>query len=744
MIKRLGVIVGLVLLSMMCGRVYADLLDDIITGGFKKQSLPRLEDIGDGEHYAVMNSGCVLSVDYQTGKTIDTIFSVHSTKLNKINHIDGYLLSQNERYMLVSTNSERIFRRSSRAQWYIYDRQRKELKPLSEQMPVSEPVFSPNGKYIAFSRDNNLFIHKLDFSTEVAVTTDGTLGKVINGTSDWLYEEEFSTTCMYSFSPDSKQLAFVRLDESEVKDFTWQTFLSADGSLDYPKNHNIRYPRAGENNAKASVVVYDTYYKSLKTMQLPADNDSYIPRIRWTASPEQLAVFRLNRNQNKLEMFICNPKSAVANKVYTEENKTGFVDFANFDLWQFYEDNTMLVVNETSGYRHVYLYNTNGQKLKQLTSGNFDITDVYGYDPSSQTLYYQAALPTPIDRQVFSLNVKKNKTTCLTTQKGINRASFSADYKYMVVATTSAQTPTTYYIQTREGRQVRELVNNKELANKVKESGLPEKHFFRFVTERGDTLNGWIMLPQSVDWNTLAGKIANEEIATLNSINISDKLPLLLFQYSGPASQQVLNRFKIDWEHYLVKEKNIVVACVDPRGTDARGRQFRNLTYMNIGQMEAQDQISTANYLSSLGFIDANRMAIWGWSYGGFQTLMTMSQAASPFKCGIAVAPVTDFRLYDSAYTERYMRRPQANEAGYKACALPLMAENLKGRVLLVHGVADDNVHCQNMWMYIDALVQAGKQFDMQIYPDDDHFLRKRKNYLHLYHRLTDFIDTNL
>ncbi len=733
LVMKRYVLIALLALSLP---IQAGLFDDIVSGQFKEKTLPAVTDMGDGEHYAFIKDNNILSVDYRTGEHVDTIFSIHSAKNYQLNSIDRFILSPNERFLLVSTNSRRIFRRSQKADWYIYDRQRKELKPLSQQMPVSEPVFSPNGKYIAFSRDNNIFLYKQDFATEVPVTTDGQEGKIINGTPDWLYEEEFTTTCLYQFSPDSKQLAFIRLNESEVDTFSWQTFLNSDNPAGMPQNHQIHYPRAGQNNPIASVVVYDTYYKSLKTMSLPEDNDSYIPRIKWMANSDQLAVFRLNRNQNKLEMFDCNPKSAVAKLIYSEENKNGFVDYELIDSWQFFEDNTMLVFSETDGYRHAYLYNTRGQKLRQLTSGNFDLTNIYDYDPLSQTLLYQAALPAPMDRQLFSLNVKKNKTVCLTPNAGMhNICLLTTDY--MIVSSTSLQQPLEYQVLGRNGKQVRTLLDNNRLAEKVRQANLPEKRFFSFVTGRGDTLNGWILLPPDIE-------VSHNSTDFLNAISTSTPHPLLLFQYSGPASQQVLNRFKIDWEEYLAAEENIVVACIDPRGTDSRGRQFRNLTYMNIGQKEAQDQISAANYLASLPFIDSERMAIWGWSYGGFQTLRTMSEPDSPFRCGIAVAPVTDFRLYDSAYTERFMRRPQANEYGYKAAALPLMAEQLNGRVLLVHGLADDNVHCQNIWSYVDALVRAGKQFDMQIYPDDNHFLRQRSNYPHLYRRMTDFLLTNL
>ncbi len=719
-------------LAMLMGAKAEPLFDAIIDGKYKPQALPDMVSLTDGSGYAVLEDDCIFAYSYQTGKVIDTLFDASMAKLLKIEDVEGFVLPEKGKYLLVYNNTKQIYRHSFSADYYIFNTERKELKLLGEG--VRNPVFSPNGRYIAFARENNLFIHKLDFGTEVAVTTDGAVGKIINGTTDWLYEEEFGVTHLYAFSPDNKQLAFVRFDETEVPAFRWQEMLTEG----YPADLSLKYPRAGEKNAKVSVIAYDIQYKSLKTMNLgaAADEDSYIPRIMWTNNAEQLAIFVLNRNQNKLEMLLANPKSTVSKRAYYEENKNVYINYEQIDEWQFLADNSFVAVNETDGYRHAYLYSATGQKLKQLTSGKFDVTDVYGYDEKTQTLYYQAVPAdegqnvsysdeTPYDdvstanRSIYALNVKKNKTVDLTPAAGWHSATFSADYKYFIDNYSSLETPNRYTLYTSAGKEVRELLNNDALLADWQALNLPQKEFFTFMTERGDKLNGWMLLPTGFD--------------------AKKQYPVLQVQYSGPNSQQVVDRWKIDWEYFLATQ-GIIVVCVDGRGTGARGRDFRTSTYMNLGVQEAEDQVSVAKYMQSLPYVRKDKIGIWGWSYGGFMTILSMSQPEGIFACGIAVAPVTDWRLYDSSYTERFMRRPQVNEGGYDATDVSRLADKLQGRLLLVHGLADDNVHCQNAWKYINALVEADKQFDMQIYPDDNHFLKKRNNYKHLYKRKWEFV----
>ncbi len=705
--------------AMLVGAKAEPLLDAIIDGKYKPQTLPEMVALTDGSGYAILQDDCIFAYSYQTGKVIDTLFDASTAKLLKIENVEGFILSERSKFLLVYNNTKQIYRHSFTADYYIFNTERNELKLLGEQ--ISQPVFSPNGRYIAFARENNLFIHKLDFGTEVAVTTDGAIGKIINGSTDWLYEEEFGITHLYAFSPDNKQLAFVRFDETEVPAFRWQDMLTEG----YPAEHSLKYPRAGEKNAKVSVVAYDIQYKSLKTMNLgaAADEDSYIPRIMWTNNAEQLAIFILNRNQNKLEMLLANPKSTVCKRAYYEENKNVYINYEQIDEWQFLADNSFIAVNETDGYRHAYLYSATGQKLKQLTSGTFDVTDIYGYDEKTATLYYQAVPNSPMMRSIYALNTKKNKLLNLTPAEGWHSATFSNDYKYFIDNYSSLTTPNRYTLYTNAGKQVRELLNNDKLQADFEALNLPKKEFFTFATERGDKLNGWMLLPTVFD--------------------AKKQYPVLQVQYSGSNSQQVVNRWKVDWEYFLATQ-GIIVVCVDGRGTGARGRDFRTSTYMNLGVQEAEDQVSVAKYMQSLPYVKKDKIGIWGWSYGGFMTILSMSQPEGIFACGIAVAPVTDWRLYDSSYTERFMRRPQVNEGGYDATDLSRLADKLQGRLLLVHGLADDNVHCQNAWKYIDALVEVNKQFDMQIYPDDNHFLKKRNNYRHLYNRKWEFVQKNL
>lgn len=740
-----NLIFSIIFLSV-CAYAQADVLTDINKGLFRPVSIPETTPLQDGERYAQLVDNNVYAYSFKTGNMTDTLFDYSLAKGEKPAEIEGYVLSPSDRYILVYANSERIYRRSFKADYYLYDRKRKEIRALTDTMPVMQPVFSPDGKYIAFSRDNNLFLHKVDFKTQVQVTRDGSFGAVINGTPDWLYEEEFDCTCLYSFSPDSKQLAFVRLDESKVPSFTWQDYLKenaadrfARGGKSYPVAHSLKYPRAGEQNADASVVVYDTYYKSLKTMALPEQQDSYIPRLRWTNATEtnpqgDLAIFRLNRDQNKLEMFLANPKSTICTRIYSEECKTYCVDYAAIDEWQFLSDNSFVCVNETNGYRHAYLYSATGTKQKQLTSGDFDVTCVYGYDEATQMLYYQAASENPMTRYVFQKNCKKNVVSKYSSVEGTHNATFAPGYKYFIDAFQSVTTPTTYKLYDRSGKMIRVLEDNAEVADAFKSAGLPTKTFFTFTTPRGDKLNGWMLRPSHFDENK--------------------QYPVLMFHYSGPASQQVLNRWRIDWEEYLAEKEGVICVCVDPRGTYARGRDFRAATYMNLGIHEAEDQVAAAQYLQTLPYVKADKIGIWGWSYGGYATIMSMSicginpslapEGKSPFAFGMAVAPVTDWRLYDSAYTERFMRRPQVNEGGYKNASAVEHASALQGNLLIMHGMADDNVHVQNAFLYTDALTEAGIQYDMQFFPDDNHFLRKRSNYVFVYQRLLRFLKSNL
>lgn len=641
------------------------------------------------------------------------------------------------RYRLDYENKQQLFRRSFMADYYLIDTQKGTRTRLSDG-PVRDAVLSPNGEYVVYAKaDGNLYINKVRFEgVEVPITRDAN-PEIFNGIADWLYEEEFGITGMFAFSPDSKMVAFVRLNETGVPVFEWQNYINQPGQ--YPTLDSLRYPKAGETNASATVCIYDIQTKAIRTMQLSEMKEAYISRIRWTnipattkgkepATPE-LAILRLNRDQNKMEVLLGNPKSTITRPFYQESSDKYYVDYELFDSWQWLRDNRVIVLSEKDGYTQAFMYSTQGIEQRALTPEQRDITQLYGFDEATQTLYYQAAT-TPEERQCFALNIRKGTTTTLTTEPGTHDLTFSHDYKRYIDCYQSVQTPNRYTLHTIGKADQRTLLSNDSIAQAWHALGIPEMEFFTFRTERGDELHAWKMMPMHFDAHK--------------------KYPVVMFQYSGPASQRVLNRWRKRFEYYLAAQDYVVV-CVDSRGTNARGRAFRNEGYMQLGLKEAEDHISAAQYLQTLPYIDAQRIAITGWSFGGFETLMCLSKqpriaaGQTPlFKCGIAIAPVTTWRLYDSAYTERYMRRPQVNEAGYDGSDLTKMAADLEGQLLIVHGLADDNVHAQHTFLYTEALVQAGKQFEMQIYPDDNHFLRNRSNYEHLHRRLMLFLQRNL
>ena len=633
--------------------------------------------------------------------------------------------AQCTRYRLEKENAQKIFRRSEVADWFVVDTMRKTRKRLGEGMfkgeevKVRDAVMSPNGRYVAFAKDNNLYIHKLDFGTEVAVTKEENTD-LISGVADWLYEEEFGTTALFAWSPDSKQLAFIKLDETEVPSFSWEVY----SDTQYPKLESLRYPKAGCKNARASVCVYDVATKGILTMQVnndqrPSTNDKefYFPRLQWYDA-NTLFVVRMNRDQTKMEVLSCNAKSTVVSPWYREESKQYFVDYELFDQWQWLSDGRMIVVSEQDGWRRAYLYGKDGSQLRALTPDGIDVTAVYGVNEKTQTLYYQAA-PTPSTRQIYAVNLKKaDAPVQISEGEGMHSARISEDGTKMIVCFQSFTTPNTYTLYSLKGAkavQVEVILDNTAMKQQWKANHLPEPQMMQI-----NGLEAMLLTPKS-----------------------SKPTPLIVMHYSGPQSQRVLNRWRKRFEFALV-EAGYAVLIVDTRGSDCKGRAWRNETYMNLGVKEAEDLISAARWAAQRPDIDGERMAIMGWSYGGYETLMTMSQKDHPFKAGVAIAPVTDWRLYDSAYTERYMRRPQVNDRGYESASLLPRAKDMTGKVLIIHGTADDNVHVQQAWQYIDALVKADKQFEMQFYPDDNHFLKKGNNAVHMHNRILEFLARNL
>jgi dipeptidyl-peptidase-4 len=691
-------------------------LGDILKQKYASQNVGEIRSLPDGEHYTILSADgkAILKYAYRTGKITDTLFHVDKVRETRLEKIEGYAVSSTGLRILVWTDKEHIYRRSWKANIYNYDVRRNFLKPLSDTPgKLQIPLFSPDGRMCAFVSDNNIRLKKFDYDTESQITKDGEQGKILNGITDWVYEEEFAATSLMTWSADSKFLAFVKSDESKVPVYRFQLF---DGSL-YPGFYEYKYPKPGENNSVVGVYAYNVDTKDTKKMNIPMDADGYIPEIRFTENVDQLAIMTLNRNQNHFNMYYANPKSTVARLILHEENKY-YIDPDWIRAIRFSKDH-FLYVSESDGFAHIYLYTINGVRERQATAGNWDVTALYGFNPETKTVYYQSAEETPLRRSVYKIDAKGVKTK-LSAGKGTNSATFGSNYKYFVNHFSNTATPEIITIHDEKGKQLLTLNDNSALQTVLKTLQYPKKEFFTFTNSSGDVLNGWMMKPAD--------------------FNAARKYPVLMVQYSGPNSQTVLDRYEMDWTAYLANT-GYIVAAVDGRGTGARGEFFRKCTCMQLGIFESDDQIAGAEYLGSLNCVDKHKIAIWGWSYGGYNTLMSMSRGNGIFNAGIAIAPVTDWRFYDSIYTERFMRTPQQNERGYNQSSALNLAAGLQGRLLLVHGASDDNVHFQNTMYYIQALEKAGKMFDTQIYPDKNHSISGFDARMHLYGRIIDFLN---
>ena len=659
---------------------------------------------------------------------LDGVYDAQTLSAYQQDSILGNLPDQ--RYRLDYTDKQQIYRRSFMANYVIVDTQKNTRKPLSDK-PVRDAIISPNGRYIAFVKaDNNIYLHKLDFGTEVAVTA--TPSTVWNGIADWLYEEEFGRTCLMQFSPDSKQLAFIRLDDQDVPSTSWQMMLP-DG---HPQTVTQSYPRSGEHNAKPSVQIYTISNKDIREASLPEADDRYIPRICWRTLPaakkdqepvQQLAILTLNRDQNKMEVFACNPASLVCTSLYEESSNDYYVDYQLFDQWQWLNDGRFIVLSEKSDWKQAYMHAPNGRQTALLTDNKCDITALYGYDEVTQTLYYQAAT-TPHERVCFALNTKKNALSVIGEQHGWNSMYLSKDYKQAILAHESDQRPVVYSKCVLKTGNIETILDLITVFKQWRDLQLPAKQFVTIPisTPQGDAkLNGCIFYPRDFDK--------------------SKKYPVVMLQYSGPASQRVTDRWRRRWDYGLA-DLGYVVVIADPRGTDAQGRAYRNYAYMRMGR-EADDQLAVAKWISDQSWADNHKIYMAGWSYGGYEVLrclctQPLQDDGTPLIAkGIAIAPVTDWRLYDSGYTERFMRRPQVNEGGYNDADLTHLADGLKGELLIVHGNADDNVHVQNTWRMVEALINADKDYQMLVYPDDNHFLKKGNHYKHLHKQLIKFLE---
>ncbi|MGC3979093.1 MAG: S9 family peptidase [Paludibacteraceae bacterium] len=716
------------LLIFTISNTNANLLTDITDGKFRAKTPASFYSMNDGEHFSqLIDNKYIVKFNFKSGTAVDTLFNLDKFTEFPYKRIIGYSFSNDEQKLLVYSNQNFRYRRSFTADYYLYRLDNKSIEKLSENGEQEVPLFSPDGNSIAFARKNNIYLKNLLNGAEAAVTTDGIYNKIINGIADWVYEEEFETTRYFFFSPDSKCLSYVRFDESAVPLFSMMRYTdnstSTNDVLLYPIVETFKYPKAGQNNSLVSVHLFDLQSNKTSITQLPnTGGDFYIPRIKWSKNADILAVYILNRLQSQLKMYFVNKKDNSATLVWEDKDKC-YVDYENIDKMYFLSDNKQFIyISEQDGYRHAYIYNVPKQTSKQLTKGAWDITNIYGFDEKTQSLYYQSAETSPLQRDIYSVTLKGNKQR-LTDGKGTHNADFSSTFTYFADNFSSLSVPNMVTLRDHKGKKVRELINNQELSDKFNSYQFPQKEFFQFTTSEGIALNGWIIKPQNTQENV--------------------KYPLLMVQYSGPNSQQVLDSWKIDWEYYLVTQ-GYAVACIDGRGTGARGADFRKCTYKKLGTLETIDQIEAAKHLGALPFIDKSRIGMWGWSYGAFMTLNVMSTGENIFKAGIAVAPVTDYRLYDSAYTERYMSTPQENEEGYKSTSTLTKVDKLQGNLLLIHGTADDNVHLQNTMLYVNKLTDTGKQVQLYTYTDKNHSILGKETRRHLYQKKFEFLEKYL
>lgn len=707
-------------------------IPDITSGKFAAKTVNGINPIEGTDTYArISDDGKrVDCYSFKTGKLLRNLFDVSNTMGKKIDSFDGYILSPDGTRMLIQTKTKSIYRRSFTAVYYLYNIASRKLEPLSDGGPQQVPVWSKDGLQVAFVREGNIYLVKLLYdNAEVQVTKDGKFNEVINGLPDWVNEEEFGFNRALTFNADGTMICWLRYDEKDVKTYSLQMYKGMKPEKQentvYPGFYSYKYPKAGEDNSKVTAWSYDIKSHRISKLQVPLDADGYMPRIKATDDASKVVVYTMNRHQDELCLYSVNPRSTVA-QLIVKEHVEKYVKEEAMEAVTFIGNNVLLP-SDRSGFMKLYIYSMNGQ-LHRTIGGDYDITAVYGYDAKTGDVYYQAAVLGPSDRQVYVAH-KNGKTVRLSDKKGWNTALFSGDYQYFVNTWSDYNTP--YVVTTRDnnGRVISTLQDNADLKAKVAESGFAKREPFSFTTSEGVQLNGWILKPLNFD--------------------ASKRYPVIMHQYSGPGSQQVTDSWSAGsmgqggaFDSYLAQQGFIVVS-VDGRGTGGRGADFEKCTYLKIGDLESKDQVEAALYLGSLPFVDKDRIGIWGWSYGGFNTLMSMSEGRGVFRAGVAIAPPTSWRFYDSIYTERYMRTPKENPDGYDVNPI-VRAQKLHGALLLCHGTADDNVHPQNSYEYAEALVQADKDFRELYYTNRNHSIYGGNTRNHLLRQVANFFVTEL
>ncbi|GAB4461431.1 MAG: S9 family peptidase [Bacteroidales bacterium] len=675
--------------------------------------------MSNGESYTINNNGeAIIQYSFKTGKEIKKIVSLNELQSeNKPNKIEDYSFSNDEKKILIASEKKRIYRHSSLNKFYVYDLTSKQIKLISDQK-VQEASLSPNGQHVAFVYKNNLILKNLSTNTETAITHDGEKNKIINGIPDWVYEEEFSFSKAFEWSPDNNYIAYLKFNESNVKEFSMPIYNGL-----YPEEYRYKYPKAGEKNSQISLHIYQLKNNKTIDVKLEADSDFYIPRIYWTQQANTLMAIKMNRLQNIMKLFLVNAENGTNQCIYTEQNNT-YIELPEIVFAK--DGKSFFITSDKDGYNHIYQYDLNGKLIKQITSGKWDVTKFDGYDDVKQIIFYTSAETSPMQRNIYSINLKTGEKKRLTNENGTNEAIFNSNCTYFINEFSNTEVPSTYTLCDQNGKIIRVLEDNKELKQKIKEANLSKKEFVQLKTSEGIELNAWILKPQKME----AGK----------------KYPVMFCIYGGPGSQEVLDRWDYNalWYQHLASQ-GIIVVAVDNRGTGARGAEFRKCTYKNLGKYEAIDQIEAAKALSKYNYIDTARIGIWGWSFGGYLSTLCLEKGNQQFKLAIAVAPVTNWRYYDSIYTERYNGLPQDNATGYDDNSPINHTKKIKGKYLLIHGTADDNVHFQNSVELIKKLVENNKDFQTMYYPNSNHGIYTGRNTrYHLFSKMTKFILENL
>lgn len=702
---------------LLCCSVFAQeiTLEDIwAKGTFRSKSIDEIRSMKNGENYCILKREGIEKYAYATGKKTEEIVSFSDLKFKtESEYVFDYQFNQDESKLLLATNPQFIYRRSYLANYYIYDIKTKQLTSVSKDK-VRLTEFAPDGNKVAYVKDNNLFMLSLSDMQETQITTNGEFNKIINGTTDWVYEEEFAITKGFFWSPDSKKIAFYSFDESKVKEYTIPYY----GSL-YPVQYTYKYPKAGEDNSVVNVLVYDIEARQTHNIDLGQNKDIYIPRLQWTLNNE-VFVHKLNRHQNHYELFVANCNDYKLNKIYDERNECYIEQVEDINFLS--DKKNFILKSEKNGFMNLYKVNIYTKEIEPITTGQYDVADICYIDDKSGKIYFTAAQSEAYNRELLVVD-KNKKIKKLSGKVGTYTADFSATGKYYISSFSDTDTPTVYTVNDNTGKTLVVLEDNKDLKAVLSNYGKERKEFGKFKTSSGQDLNYWIIKPEKME----SGK----------------KYPLLFYVYGGPGSQEVLNSQSRASDYMwfrMLAQKGYVVACVDGRGTGMRGEKFKKCTYMELGKYETEDQIEAAKYFGSLPFIDKDRIGIFGWSYGGYMSSLCISKGADYYKAAIAVAPVTNWRYYDNVYTERFMRTPQENADGYDTNSPINHVEKLKGNYLLIHGTADDNVHYQNSMDLITALVKANKQFEHFAYPNKDHGIYGGNTRLHLYTLMTDFI----